>query len=214
MEQLKRLRSEQGLSQAKLAALADIDPSSMNQIERGAREPSIGTLRKLAGALDVSIGELLGESAPKVRSRSSREPSLLNGLEEERRWQPGEAVPELWQPGLAALYREIANKGRTAGERLKAGQLEDLTELVEFGAAAAVLSKLRGPRDIRGHESDELAQAIDDFEAADTDIQAVLRQDLSAELSEEQQLQLAEFRRKRGEISPAAEPQWRPADAS
>jgi transcriptional regulator with XRE-family HTH domain len=84
MDQLKRLRREQGLSQAKLAALADIDPSSMNQIERGAREPSLGTLRKLAGALDVSVAELLDESTPKVRSRSQFEPSFNDELEAER----------------------------------------------------------------------------------------------------------------------------------
>ena len=93
MEQLKRLRRERGLSQAKLAALADIDPSTMNQIERGAREPTTTTLRKLARALDVSIAELLEEAAPKVGGRSSLEPSLLNGLEEERRFSVlGQAI--------------------------------------------------------------------------------------------------------------------------
>jgi len=85
MEQLKRLRAEKGLSQARLAARAGLDPSTVNQIERGAREASPATLRKLAEALEVSIAGLLEETAPKARRRSSLEPSLLNGLEEERR---------------------------------------------------------------------------------------------------------------------------------
>ena len=85
MDQLKRLRTEKGLSQAKLAALADIDPSTVNQIERGAREASPATLRKLAQALDVSIAELLEDAAPKVESRSSLEPSFNDVLAEERR---------------------------------------------------------------------------------------------------------------------------------
>lgn len=68
MEQLKRLRTEKGLSQARLAARAEVDPSTVNQIERGAREASPATLRKLAHALDVSLFELLEDDSPKVQS--------------------------------------------------------------------------------------------------------------------------------------------------
>jgi transcriptional regulator with XRE-family HTH domain len=85
MEQLKRLRTAKGLSQAKLAARADVDPSTVNQIERGAREASPATLRKLADALDVSIAELLEDTAPKAERRSSPEPSFNDVLDEERR---------------------------------------------------------------------------------------------------------------------------------
>src|SRR5215213_8038014 len=84
METLRRLRTEKGLSQARLAARAELDPSTVNQIERGAREASPATLRKLADALDVSIADLLEDTSPKARS-SSPEPSLFNGLEDERR---------------------------------------------------------------------------------------------------------------------------------
>lgn len=70
MEQLKRLRTEKGLSQARLAARAEVDPSTVNQIERGAREASPATLRKIAHALDVSLFELLEDDSPKA------EPSL------------------------------------------------------------------------------------------------------------------------------------------
>jgi transcriptional regulator with XRE-family HTH domain len=60
---LRELRVEQDLSQARLAARAGVDPSTVNQIERGARQPSPATLRKLAGALGVGIAELLHEGA-------------------------------------------------------------------------------------------------------------------------------------------------------
>jgi transcriptional regulator with XRE-family HTH domain len=86
METLRRLRTERGLSQARLAARAELDPSTVNQIERGAREASPATLHKLAAALDVGLYELLeGEPSPKALRRSSPEPSLFNGGEEERR---------------------------------------------------------------------------------------------------------------------------------
>ncbi len=85
MEKLRRLRTKRGLSQAKLAARAELDPSTVNQIERGAREASPTTLRKLADALDVGIADLLEDVSPKAQRRSSPEPSLFNGLEDERR---------------------------------------------------------------------------------------------------------------------------------
>src|SRR5215208_4054815 len=68
MEQLKRLRAEKGLSQARLAARAGLDPSTVNQIERGARDPSPATLHKLADALEVGLVELLEDEAPKAQA--------------------------------------------------------------------------------------------------------------------------------------------------
>jgi transcriptional regulator with XRE-family HTH domain len=68
MKTLRRLRTERGLSQAKLAARAELDPSTVNQIERGAREASPATLRKLADALNVSIADLLEDPSPKAQA--------------------------------------------------------------------------------------------------------------------------------------------------
>ncbi len=58
MEELKRLRKAKGLSQAKLAALADLDPSTVSQIETGARRANTRTLEKLAAVLGVEVAEL------------------------------------------------------------------------------------------------------------------------------------------------------------
>jgi transcriptional regulator with XRE-family HTH domain len=85
MEQLKRWREARGLSQTKLAARADVNPATVNQIEGGKRTASPATLHKLADALDVSLYDLLeGEPSPKASGRSSLEPSLFNGIEDER----------------------------------------------------------------------------------------------------------------------------------
>jgi transcriptional regulator with XRE-family HTH domain len=80
MDQLKRLRVEKGLSQARLAARAGLDPSTVNQIERGAREASPVTLRKLAEALDVSIANLLESESPKVPGPAPLEPPTVEAL--------------------------------------------------------------------------------------------------------------------------------------
>ncbi len=69
MRKLKDLRRERGWSQARLAAKAELDPSTVNQIERGVREASPGTLRKLAIALEVGLYELLEEDPlPKAQT--------------------------------------------------------------------------------------------------------------------------------------------------
>lgn len=63
MDQVRRIRLERGLSQARLAALAELDPSTVNMVERGRHAPTGRTLEKLANALGVSVGALFEESA-------------------------------------------------------------------------------------------------------------------------------------------------------
>ena len=55
---LKRLRLEKGLSQEKLALIAEIDRTYIPSIEKGERNVSIVIAEKLAIALNVPISEL------------------------------------------------------------------------------------------------------------------------------------------------------------
>ena len=60
-ENIKRLRKKKGLTQEKLARMADIANNTLVKIEMGmAKEPTITTMRKIADALDVSIDEIVG----------------------------------------------------------------------------------------------------------------------------------------------------------
>lgn len=60
-QNIRKLRLEKGLSQEKLARLADISNATLVKIETGsAKEPTITTVIKVAGALNVSIDELVG----------------------------------------------------------------------------------------------------------------------------------------------------------
>lgn len=56
---LKRLRKEQGLSQEKLAEMADFHRTYVSQLERCVTNISIDGLERLAKALEVDILELL-----------------------------------------------------------------------------------------------------------------------------------------------------------
>lgn len=59
-ENIRRFRKKKGLSQEKLARLADISNNTLVKIEMGmAKEPTITTVRKIAKALDISIDELV-----------------------------------------------------------------------------------------------------------------------------------------------------------
>jgi len=57
---LRKLREQKGLSQDRLAKLADIANNTIIKIEQGENQnPTLDTLKKLAKALDVSVDELI-----------------------------------------------------------------------------------------------------------------------------------------------------------
>ena len=58
-ERLKYFRQERrGFSQAELAVKSGVSQSTIAQIEKGRKDPSISTLRKIAEALDVHMAVL------------------------------------------------------------------------------------------------------------------------------------------------------------
>lgn len=59
-KKVETLRKKQGLSQEKLARLADVSNNTIINIEAGINiNPTIETLRKIAKALSVSVEELI-----------------------------------------------------------------------------------------------------------------------------------------------------------
>ncbi|GKL63118.1 hypothetical protein NUKP61_45870 [Klebsiella variicola] len=56
---LKRLRTEKGLSQEKIAELANFHRTYVSQLERCVTNISIDGLERLANALEVDVTELL-----------------------------------------------------------------------------------------------------------------------------------------------------------
>jgi DNA-binding XRE family transcriptional regulator len=59
-KKVKQLREKLGLSQEKLARLADVSNNTIINIEVGKQDnPTIETLKKVAKALNVSVEELI-----------------------------------------------------------------------------------------------------------------------------------------------------------
>jgi transcriptional regulator with XRE-family HTH domain len=97
---IRRLRDEKGWNQTELGFRAGASPSIISLIENGKRNPSTATLAKIAEALGVEVVDLF----PKGR-RSSREPSLLNGLEDEQLSRFAEVIDgaaKRWSEAMAS----------------------------------------------------------------------------------------------------------------
>ena len=58
---LKNIRQSQGLSQVMLAELSHVSQAYISELEAGDKQPTVPILKRLAAALGVTVGELLGE---------------------------------------------------------------------------------------------------------------------------------------------------------
>lgn len=68
MDRIRELRNLKGVSQARLAVTAGMDPATLNRIEQGKANPTLKTLEKLADALEVKLVELLEEKPKKAQA--------------------------------------------------------------------------------------------------------------------------------------------------
>jgi len=81
----ERLRAIRGLRRATLRTIADragVSESFLSQVERGKASASIASLRRIAGALGVSVSDLFepsGPPQPRVLRRDAR-PALAFGI--------------------------------------------------------------------------------------------------------------------------------------
>ena len=62
-DNIKRFRKKKGVSQDRLAKLADVTHTTLVKLESGANDnPTVKTLRKIANALEISLDELVGKA--------------------------------------------------------------------------------------------------------------------------------------------------------
>ncbi len=59
---IRRIRREKGISQEKLALMAEVDRSHMGRIERGDNNVAFLTLSQITQALDITVAELMTEA--------------------------------------------------------------------------------------------------------------------------------------------------------
>ena len=69
-ETLRTIREQRGMSQADLALASSMPTNAISHYENRRREPNLSSLKKLAGALRVSVAALVGEikaEPPKIK---------------------------------------------------------------------------------------------------------------------------------------------------
>jgi transcriptional regulator with XRE-family HTH domain len=69
---LKKLREERGLSQAQLALESELDQTFVSLLERGRRQPTLGTLFAICDALRVEPAAVVGALTDTRKSRKRR----------------------------------------------------------------------------------------------------------------------------------------------
>lgn len=72
MERLKILRETKGLSQAQLAVMADMNPTTLWRYETGQRSPTVEQLERLAEVLEVEVNDFF----PKARAPLPLDPMM------------------------------------------------------------------------------------------------------------------------------------------
>lgn len=145
---LKRIRKEKGYSVSQLARKAELAERTIYQIERNGRG-NTETLRKLAGALDVSLDELLppvgltGNVRDAEIILASRNVSVVKGIEAGRDANIGLGKRPVEPQTLTGPYADLGND---PAARLVE---EELSKLPEYQLPPEKKSKLI--RSVRRH---------------------------------------------------------------
>lgn len=119
---VRRLREARGLSQQQMAGLAGIPRPTWASLESGSANPTLAVLARAAGALQVSIQELIGPPRTAARLFKASEAHV-------RRRQGARLRPLLPEsiPGLEIARLELAPGGQLAGIPHTPGTREYLT---------------------------------------------------------------------------------------
>jgi transcriptional regulator with XRE-family HTH domain len=118
-ERLRAARRERGLSVAALADAAHVGKGSLSEIENGTRNPTLGTLYSLAGALGVPLATLLAGQAGARIAAPGVEARLLDASHDDR--QAVEVYRLRLDPG--AVHRSVPHgPGVTEHLLITAGQ--------------------------------------------------------------------------------------------
>lgn len=123
-ENLRATRQRRGLTQARLATLCGLPRSTIAQIETGAGNPTLGVLSRLAGALRLSLEELLS------RPHAPCQLFAKGSLPTESRGRGTATVRKLLPdpiPGMEIDRIELAPGGRMTGVPHRPGTREYLT---------------------------------------------------------------------------------------
>jgi transcriptional regulator with XRE-family HTH domain len=87
-DNLKRLRTDKGISQEDLASKIHVHPNHLSRYERGLSAPSIAVVVEIAKAFDVSIDELIFGAASERLEKNISDLELLSMFQKIQKLEP------------------------------------------------------------------------------------------------------------------------------
>jgi transcriptional regulator with XRE-family HTH domain len=114
-------RTGSGLSQARVARRAGLDPSYLSKIERGNVHPTIRTAERVAAALRVSLEKLLGPSPGTDKAGAcpvTRSGQCLIDLVDTGTFSERNNLPETYSPFQLRLLASFASVMQSASPTL------------------------------------------------------------------------------------------------
>jgi transcriptional regulator with XRE-family HTH domain len=144
-EAIRRIRQRRRLTLRELGDRANLSQSFLSQLERGLAQVSIGSMRRIADALEIQVSDLFldgADRAPRVLHRDSR-PTLPFGDGATKALLTSQKPLE----NIEALHVTFAPQGSTGPEPYTHGDSEELllvlegTVRVELGGRAFALGR-------------------------------------------------------------------------
>jgi transcriptional regulator with XRE-family HTH domain len=168
------LREQAGLTQEQEAKAAGVSPTTISGIESGKiTRPHLKTLLKIARALGADVGEL--RESGKAGAPPSREPSLFNGLEEERRRAELEEIRESYRETQEGLARYCDSwEQRIAAGDLKRESVQGFLEAADPLLPALIDSVVSELVEISRVVSDVENDSVSDDVRAEASVKPVL----------------------------------------
>lgn len=161
-EKIKKLRLEQNLTLSKLAEIAEVGQSTINDIESGkAKNPKTNTLTKLANALSININELILENWDDIYNENDKLTNEVKLLESIQKTYGKQSVE------LLEDFSKLNVNGKT--EALK--RVSELTEINKY-----IETKIIGL--ITATKEENIGKAAHNDFADDEEQQKLMKEDL------------------------------------
>ncbi len=135
-QRLRSLRHEKGMPLREMAEIAGVSVSFLSQVERGTASPSIGTLIRMARALDETVSSLFEPRNAARLVRANERPTLVHP---ERQWSEELLSPRDFSR-LQFIRSTVAPGGSTGPEPLSYDAAETCM-LVESGTLTVWLEQ-------------------------------------------------------------------------
>jgi len=143
LEHIRRLR---GLSQRELAEKAGVSPATVYELEVGKRPtPRPSTLRKLAGALEVEIADLLGEPVLAGKAEAPRGAGQAQTSEHARKRGEGWDFRRAIDLVMEAARKEALRSEQAANRAFESGQPQGMFTDELMDAGRRILDELEPP---------------------------------------------------------------------